>query len=428
MRLLQFRARLAAVLLALFCVGLAPRAGEGAEAEGAIARAEDQPTRAAVYRQVRELAEIGRRLFSDPSLSGSGRMSCASCHDPAHGFAPANGLIVQLGGKNLDQPGLRAVPTLTYKQATPQFAEHFHDSDDEGDESVDNGPTGGLTWDGRVDHLSEQALIPLFSPSEMAIDDRAALVASLEANYGASLRSAMGAWMPQGPEGVLAAATKALEVYQQNAAEFFPYSSKYDAYLAGKAELSAAEKRGLALFEDPDKGNCASCHISAPKKPGTLPQLTDHGLIALGLPRNKDLPANRDPSFFDLGLCGPERADLRDRPEYCGLFKTPTLRNVALRKVFFHNGGAHSLRDAIAFYVERDAKPEKWYPRRADGSIAKFDDLPAQYQENINNDPPFGGKAGDKPVLSETEIDDIAAFLETLTDGFVPPSRETAGR
>jgi cytochrome c peroxidase len=355
-------------------------------------------------------------------------MSCAACHDPAHGFAPANALSVQLGGRNLDRPGIRAVPTLTYKQATPQFAEHFHDSDDEGDESVDAGPTGGLTWDGRVDQLSKQALIPLFSPIKMANDDRAALVASLEANYGAALRGILGQRMPKGPEGALAAAAKALEAYQQTAEEFFPYSSKYDAFLKGKAELSAAEKRGLALFEDPAKGNCASCHISAPRKPGTLPQFTDDGLIALGAPRNMDIPANQDPNFFDLGLCGPERADFRDRADYCGLFKMPTLRNVALRQVFFHNGGAHSLREAIAFYVERDVKPEKWYPRRADGAIAKFDDLPAQYHQNINSDPPFGGKPGDAPALSKAEIDDIAAFLEILTDGFASPSREAAGR
>ncbi len=79
----------------------------------------------------------------------------------------------------------------------------------------------------------------------------------------------------------------------------------------------------------------------------------------------------------------------------------------------------HSLREAIAFYVERDTKPEKWYPRDATAS-AKFDDLPAQYRDNINSEPPFGGKPGDRPVLSAAEIDDIVAFLNTLTDGYRP--------
>jgi cytochrome c peroxidase len=99
---------------------------------------------------------------------------------------------------------------------------------------------------------------------------------------------------------------------------------------------------------------------------------------------------------------------------------TPSLRNVALRKTFFHNGLVHSLREAVAFYVERDTQPEKWYPRGADGRTRKFDDLPAQYATNVNMDPPFGGKPGEKPALSASEIDDIVAFLGTLTDGYRP--------
>lgn len=71
---------------------------------------------------------------------------------------------------------------------------------------------------------------------------------------------------------------------------------------------------------------------------GTPPQFTDYGLVAIGVPRNTAIPANVDPSFFDLGLCGPLRSDLRDRAEYCGRFKTPTLRNTATRRVFFTTG------------------------------------------------------------------------------------------
>ena len=95
------------------------------------------------------------------------------------------------------------------------------------------------------------------------------------------------------------------------------------------------------------------------------------------------IPANRDPNFYDLGLCGPERTDFKDRGEYCGLFKTPSLRNVAPRKSFFHNGVVfHTLREAVAFYATRDTNPEQWYPRNPDGSIRKYDDLPAQSGEH----------------------------------------------
>src|SRR5262245_49305933 len=82
-------------------------------------RAGETPlTRADAYRQAEALTELGRRLFSDPILSGSGKLSCASCHDPAQGFTPANAQPVQLGGIDLEEPGTRAVPALTYLQAT----------------------------------------------------------------------------------------------------------------------------------------------------------------------------------------------------------------------------------------------------------------------------------------------------------------------
>jgi cytochrome c peroxidase len=110
--------------------------------------------------------------------------------------------------------------------------------------------------------------------------------------------------------------------------------------------------------------------------------------------------------------------DFRGRDDYCGRFITPTLRNVALRQTFFHNGTVHSLHEAVAFYVERDTDPGKWYPRDAAGQILKFDDLPRAYRDNVNMEPPFGGRPGDRPVLTPSEIDDIVVFLNTLTDGY----------
>ncbi len=78
----------------------------------------------------------------------------------------------------------------------------------------------------------------------------------------------------------------------------------------------------------------------------------------------------------------------------------------------------HSLREAIEFYVERDTAPENVYPRAPDGSVDKFNDLPPAYRGNVNRDPPFGGHSGDKPALSNHEIDDVLVFLRTLTDGY----------
>ena len=112
-------------------------------------------------------------------------MACATCHDPDRAFGPANALAVQRGGKDIRQPGLRAVPSLKYLQADPQFTEHYFESDDEGDDSIDNGPTGGLTWDGRVDRGRDQARIPLLSPFEMDNADAAAVVDKVRSSNSA---------------------------------------------------------------------------------------------------------------------------------------------------------------------------------------------------------------------------------------------------
>jgi len=349
-------------------------------------------TREQAVRRAHELAALGRKMFFDPSLSGSGKLSCSSCHDPAFAYGPPNALAVQPGGRDLTQSGIRAVPSLRYLQAIPQFTEHYFGSDDEGDDSIDNGPTGGLTWDGRVDRARDQARLPLLSYREMANKDEASVVAAAQkAGYSQELKKLSGAATAFG------IILEAFEAFEQDENEFYPYTSKYDAFLAGNATLTGPESRGLHLFTDPDKGNCAQCHIATRGPNGTPPQFTDYGFVALGLPRNPEIPVNSDPQWFDLGLCGPERTDLRDRDEYCGLFMTPTLRNIATRRAFFHNGVFHTLKEAVAFYGTTDRKPA---------------DLPARYRGNVTTEPPFGRK------MSPKEIDDIVAFLQTLTDGF----------
>jgi cytochrome c peroxidase len=404
-------------LLGLAFCGALGVAGAAAQSTGSHATL----TRAEAYAHASQLEALGRELFADPSLSASGRMACATCHDPRQAFGPPNTLAVQLGGKDLREPGIRAVPSLKYLQAVPQFTEHYYESEDEGDDSIDNGPTGGLTWDGRVDRDRDQARIPLLSPFEMANATPADVVAAVRnGSHAEALRKIFGGDVFADTEKAFAGILEALEVFQQDFRDFYPYSSKYDAYLAGRVTLTTQEARGLALFNDPQKGNCGNCHRSQRSKDGTPPQFTDYGLIAIGVPRNRAIPANADADFFDLGACGPLRTDLAGRSEYCGRFVTPTLRNVALRQTFFHNGLVHTLRQAIGFYVERDTDPAKWYPRDASGQVRKFDDLPEPYRDNVNMEPPFGGRPGQTPALSSAEIDDVIAFLDTLTDGYAP--------
>ncbi len=375
---------------------------------------------AAAFERARLLREAGRRIFTDRALSGSGRQSCASCHDPARRYNPPNALDVQLGGAMLNRRGFRAPPTLTYLNRVPPYSNHYRDSDEEGDESVDNGPTGGLTWDGRVSRGEQQARIPLLSEFEMANTVAGVARAARRAGYAPLLRRALSADALDDDARAFESVVHALGAYEQDYDEFNPYTSKYDAYLTGQATLSAQEKRGLELFEDPEKGNCAECHISRRALDGGAPALSDYGLIALGVPRNAKIPRNADPDFHDLGACGPERTDKAGQTDFCGLFRTPTLRNVALRRTFFHNGKFHDLREVVDFYVTRDITPERWYPTDADGRVRVYDDLPPEYRANLNRDPPFEGqKPGATPRLDAREIDDVVAFLKTLTDGYV---------
>jgi cytochrome c peroxidase len=364
------------------------------------------------------MTALGRAMFFDPSLSASGKTSCASCHDARRAFGPPNDLPVQQGGSDGRQFGLRAVPSLTYTQNVPPFTEHYFD--DDGDDSIDQGPAGGRTWDGRAQSAHDQARLPLFSAFEMANGGADAVLAAVRrAPYAAQFRETFGNAVLVETAAALKAVLMALETYQQSAAEFYPYNSKYDAWLRRETVLSADEMRGLAVFNDPGRGNCARCHPSGVRS-GAFPQFTDFGFAAIGVPRNSAIPANADPRYYDLGLCGPLRTDLTARREYCGMFRTPSLRNVATRCVFFHNGVFHRLEDAVRFYSERDVRPQRWYSHDAGGTARKFDDLPPQFHGNVDVQAPFDRHLGGPPALSDAQIKDLLAFLNTLTDGYDP--------
>ena len=222
-----------------------------------------------------------------------------------------------------------------------------------------------------------------------------------------------------GSEQVGAVGDDLVGVLQIEEPSFHPYTSKYDYWLEGKARLSDAEMRGYRLFNDPEKANCAGCHTSQPSRDGHPPAFTDTQYEALGVPRNLALADTRDPDYFDLGVCGPVRKDIAGQTQFCGMFKTPTLRNTAVRKVFFHNGVFHTLQEVMDFYNFRDTNPDKVYPVGADGKARKYNDLPPQYHANIDvADPPFNRHLGDRPAMTAQDETDIIAFLQTLTDGY----------
>ncbi|MGO9933211.1 MAG: cytochrome-c peroxidase [Steroidobacteraceae bacterium] len=388
------------LLLLLVASGALPVTVAAAESPGAVV---SEPA----------LAALGRRIFFDQSLSASGRQACATCHDPRYAYGPPPGKAIALGGPHLDQRGTRAVPSLRYLRASPTFAleHHFPDGD--------VGPIGGFTWDGRAASIREQAKLPLLADNEMANADPADVVRKLrKTRYAAEFRALFGRDVFDDGARAFDAALQALDAFQSIPAEFYPYSSRYNAFLRGELELTDQENRGAALFKDPNKGNCASCHLGTIRA-GHAPNFTDYDFVNVGVPRNPRIPVNADPNYYDLGLCGPLRQDLADNAEVCGFFRSPSMRNTAIRDAYFHNGAFQTLREVIEFYNERDLHPEKFYPRNADGTVHLFDDLPPGSAAKIDHDPPLDRKPGAEPALSEADSDDLIAFLKTLTDADV---------
>jgi len=133
------------------------------------------------------------------------------------------------------------------------------------------------------------------------------------------------------------------------------------------------------------------------------------------------MPANGNPLCHDCGLCGPIRKDLAQQTQYCGMFLTPTLRNVDRRSVFFHNGVYTTLKQVLDFYNLRSVQPEKIYPRDTSGKLALYDDIPKPLQGNVDiTDAPFNRKAGDPPALTNLDIQDIIAFMRPSTRSTMP--------
>jgi len=178
----------------------------------------------------------------------------------------------------------------------------------------------------------EQAKGPFLNPLEMANPDARAVVEKVsESEYADLFRKIFGVAAFDDPNRAYDMVAEAIAAYEKSS-ELNQFSSKYDLYLAGKVTLSEQERRGLALFEDEDKGNCAACHPSQPGADGTPPLFTDFTYDNLGIPQNPEnpfyyLPKNLNPDgvyFADLGLGGVLNKSSED-----GKFKVPSLRNVA---------------------------------------------------------------------------------------------------
>lgn len=364
---------------------------------------------------------LGKYLFEDTSLSEPAGQACASCHDPAQGFAGNAGSPIDAVARGAAPGALggRNVPTAMYASFSPAF--HFES--EAGEAEPVHEPVGGQFWDGRADGLAAQAKGPFLNPREMNNPDAASVVAKVRAGgYATLFRAVYGKGAFDDPAAAYDRIAEAIADYEGTAA-FHPFASRFDDHLRGQGALDAREARGLALFSDPEKGNCIACHAGTPGSADPRDWLfTDFTYDNLGLPRNARLPDNADPARYDLGLCQQPGLAARapagfDLAGTCGAFKVPTLRNVALTAPYGHNGVFPDLRSVVSFYATRGTNPERWYPAGPDGAPRIYDDLPDAYHGNVNaGEAPYDRLPGEAPRLTEDEIDDVVAFLGALTD------------
>ncbi|EDP76342.1 cytochrome c peroxidase [Hydrogenivirga sp. 128-5-R1-1] len=305
--------------------------------------------------------ELGKLLYFDPRLSGDGSTSCATCHDPNHGWAK----------KRFMSP---AYPENKHFRHSPTVLNVAYNT--------------LMFWDGRVKTLEEQAMGPIKSPFEMNM------------NYGLleerlkkipKYRELFAKAFPREKDPItIKNIAKAIAAFERT---IVCNDSPFDRYMRGeKSAMDEVQVKGMKLFIG--KAGCAQCHNG--------PNFTDDKFHVTGVPKNKVeddalVRVTRNFVLREHGFRNPDSID-RDLGLYFitkkekdrGAFKTPTLRNVALTPPYMHNGVLKSLREVVEFY------------NRGGGNVP-------------NKDPRL------KPLnLTEEEKEALVAFLEALTCENVP--------
>lgn len=292
---------------------------------------------------------LGKRLFADPILSADSTISCQSCHLPARAFTDGQAVSIGINGR-LGRRNSPSLANIGYRYA-------------------------GMFWDGRADDLESQALHPVADPNEMG-GDWPSTIAKLRQHpqYGPDFLAAFG--LSEVREITPDHVGKALAQYQRS---LISYNSQYDQWKRGEKDLSPAQERGRAIFFDEADlgsgeyanfpvGECAHCH--------TAPHFANQRFFNNGLDEAPTLA-----EFKDLGRGGVTRNKYEN-----GLFRVPSLRNVALTAPYMHDGRFQTLEAVIDHYNSG-----------------------GHYAENRSpNVRPLG--------LSEQNKSDLIAFLNTLTD------------
>ena len=273
---------------------------------------------------------LGKKLFFDPILSRADNISCMSCHNPLKGWSDADRVAMGDKGKQ----GVRNSPTIL--NSAYQYV-YF--------------------WDGRAKSLEAQALGPLLSHIEMNLDPKEA-VKKLQKN--AMYQKLFQKAFPK--EGITTQTlAKALASFERT---IVSGNSRFDKYVAGdKTKLTPEESKGFSIFLN--KGNCTVCHSGF--------NFSDQSFNNIGI-NNEDIG----------------RGKIKKRTLWKGAFKTPTLRNIANSRPYFHDGSVERLSDAVHFCAKGS--------RDKNGTVSSI--------------------LLDKQ-LSEEDIDKIVKFLHTLSEPIV---------
>jgi cytochrome c peroxidase len=281
-----------------------------------------------------ETIALGRKLFYDTRLSSDNTISCASCHNPMLGFSDGRRVSVGVQGHS----GSRNAQTVINAVYNPvQF------------------------WDGRANSLEDQAAGPIANPTEMnQTHDACSTQLDKDPSYKVYFDRAFG----PGPV-TIDKIQKAIAAFERTV---LAANSPVDRFLYGgdKTALSESAKRGLMLFVDKEKTNCTACHTMGDK----------NALFT-------------DGKFHNIGVGLGTDGELLDKGKENGMFRTPTLRNIAKTAPYMHDGSLKTLRDVVDFYAG-GGNSNPWLDKEIR---------------------PLG--------LSRQERDDLVAFMEALT-GEVP--------
>jgi cytochrome c peroxidase len=309
---------------------------------------------------------LGEKLFFDGRLSGDGTVACATCHDPARAFTDGRPASVGIHGR----AGQRNAPTvLNALYNKTQF------------------------WDGRVNTLEQQAALPITNPFEMGsatIDDAVSRIAG-DKDYQSQFMQAFGRGVNK--QDML----RAIATYERTLVSF---DSPFDQFMAGDANaISDSAKRGWELFNT--KARCNLCHaLTDSQRDVTVFTDNDFHNIGIGILRHRVGPlaqqaehelAQGHPEVVDAAAITSEMSVLgrfliTKKQSDIASFKTPDLRNVLVTGPYFHDGSMQSLWDVVDHYNKGDGVTDPWL------------------DEDM------------QPLaLTEPEIDDVVAFLASLT-------------